>query len=96
MIFNSSKKSLIVLEVFILIGALISAWMAAGTVPAIVYYGINLIDPNLFILSAFILSAVVSILIGTSFGTVGTIGISMMLMARAGGRNELMEEMNLW
>lgn len=90
MIFNSSKKSLIVLEVFILIGALISAWMAAGTVPAIVYYGINLIDPNLFILSAFILSAVVSILIGTSFGTVGTIGISMMLMARAGGGNELM------
>jgi NhaC family Na+:H+ antiporter len=58
--------------------------MAAGTVPAIVYYGLKYISPNLFILSAFIVSSTVSLLIGTSFGTVGTVGIALIVMARSG------------
>lgn len=85
--YNGSKKSIGVLQVFILIGAIVSIWMMSGTVPSIVYYGIKLISPNLFIISAFILTSIVSLLIGTSFGTSATIGISLMVMARAGGAN---------
>lgn len=85
--YRGGKKSFIVLQIFVLIGAIISSWMASGTVPAIVYYGINLISPSYFVISAFILSALVSLLIGTSFGTIGTVGISLMVMARAGGGN---------
>lgn len=87
MAYDGGKKSFIVLQIFILIGSIISSWMISGTVAAIVYYGINLINPNLFIVSAFILSAIVSLLIGTSFGTIGTVGISLMVMARAGDAN---------
>ncbi|MBD0267472.1 MAG: Na+/H+ antiporter NhaC family protein [Cyanobacteria bacterium Co-bin8] len=75
-------KSLGVLSILLLIGALIAAWMAAGTVPALVYYGLLLIQPRLFILSAFVLTALVSMLIGTSFGAVGTLGVALMIMAR--------------
>lgn len=85
MTYNGGKKSLIVLEIFILIGAITASWMAAGTVPAIVYYGMKYLNPKLFILSAFIISSIVSFLIGTSFGTIGTVGVALMVMARSGG-----------
>lgn len=85
MMYKGGKKAFIVIQIFILIGAIISVWMASGTVPAIVYYGIKLLNPKLFILSAFIISSAVSLLIGTSFGTVGTAGIALMVMARGGG-----------
>lgn len=81
---NGGKKSFIVLKIFILIGGIISAWMAAGTIPTIVFYGIKLIHPKLFILSAFLVTCLVSLLIGTSLGTAGTIGVALMIMARSG------------
>lgn len=75
-------KSLGVLSILLLIGTLMAVWMAAGTVPALVYYGLLLIQPQLFILCAFGLTALVSVLIGTSFGAAGTIGLALMIMAR--------------
>jgi Na+:H+ antiporter, NhaC family len=85
MALNGGKKALIVLKIFVLIGAIISAWMAAGTVPAIVYYGIKFLNPKFFVLSAFLISSLISFLIGTSFGTIGTVGIALMIMARGSG-----------
>lgn len=80
-------KSSGVLTILLLIGVLIAAWMAAGTVPALVYYGLQLIQPRLFVLSAFSLTALVSLLIGTSFGAAGTIGVALMIMARGSSLN---------
>lgn len=87
MIYKGGKKSLIVIQVFILIGAIIAIWMASGTVPAIVYYGVKLIKPGMFILSAFLISCFVSFLIGTSVGTSGTVGIALMVIAKGGNVN---------
>ncbi|OPJ65372.1 malate-2H(+)/Na(+)-lactate antiporter [Clostridium chromiireducens] len=87
MAYNGGKKSFIVLQIFILIGAVTSTWMASGTVPAIVYYGIKLLDPNTFIISVFLICSAVSFLLGTSFGTVGTVGVAFMVMARGGDAN---------
>lgn len=88
MAYNGGKKSFIVLQIFILIGAVTSTWMASGTVPAIVYYGIKLLNPNTFIISVFVICSVVSFLLGTSFGTVGTVGVAFMVMARGGDVNQ--------
>jgi NhaC family Na+:H+ antiporter len=77
-----SRKSFSVLSILLLIGAVTAVWMAAGTVPALVYYGIQLLIPQYFILSAFILTSLISILLGTSFGTVSTMGVALMIMAR--------------
>ncbi len=87
MSFNEGKKSFVVLEVFLLIGAITSIWMASGTVPAIIYYGIKYMNPNLFILYTFIISCVVSFLLGTSLGTVSTVGVALILMAKGGNIN---------
>ena len=82
---QGAKQSWPVFSILLLIGALMSTWLAAGTVPALVYYGTQLIHPHYFILSAFVLTSLVSTLIGTSFGAVGTIGLALMILARSGG-----------
>ena len=87
MALTGGKKSFIVITVLILIGVITSIWMASGTVPAIVYYGIKLLRPNVFILSAFLISCFVSFLIGTSLGTCSTVGIALMVIARSGDVN---------
>ncbi|MBD2091555.1 Na+/H+ antiporter NhaC family protein [Microcoleus sp. FACHB-1515] len=87
MAFRGSKKSTSVFSVLLMIGVVTAVWMAAGTVPAIVYYGIQFINPKFFILAAFLLTSFVSLLIGTSFGTVSTIGIALMIMASSSGMN---------
>lgn len=81
---KGGKKSLLIIRIFILIGAITAIWRASGTVGFIVYYGIELMNPKYFIVYAFILSGIVSYLLGTAFGTVGTIGIVMMILAKSG------------
>lgn len=80
--YEGGRTALVVLKIFILIGAIIAIWIAAGTVPALVYYSLQLIAPQWFILFAFLLCAIISSIIGTSFGTAGTIGVALMLMAK--------------
>lgn len=82
--YQGGKKSFIVLRILALVGAITSLWMASGTTPAILYYGIQLINPKFFILYAFLISSLVSFLLGTSFGTVSTVGLSLILMAKSG------------
>lgn len=84
---RGGKKALIVIQIFILIGAVMSIWMASGTVPSLIYYGVKFLNPKTFILSAFIISAVTSLLMGTSAGTSGTVGIALILIAKTGGVN---------
>ena len=78
-----ARLALPVVYVLLLIGILTAVWMAAGTVPALVYYGTGLISARFFILWAFLLTSIVSVLMGTSFGTVGTLGIALMMIARS-------------
>lgn len=84
MMYKGSKKSFLVIRIFILIGAITAVWRACGTISFIVYYGTVLISTKYFILSAFILSSLVSFLLGTSFGTVGTIGVVLIVLAKSG------------
>lgn len=64
-----------ILLMFALIGVLTALWRAAGTVPAIICYSADLMHPAFFLPAVFLLNAAVSVLTGTSFGTVATIGV---------------------
>lgn len=85
--YASSKKAFYIITIFLLIGAVTAVWMAAGTIPALVYYGSQFINPKYFILSAFFLTSFISLLLGTSFGTVSTVGVALMIMAKEGNIN---------
>lgn len=82
---DGCSQAFIGLLFFLLIGALIGVWMQAGTVPALVYYGLDILNPRYFLVSSFVICAIVSTVIGTSWGTVGTVGIAVMGIATASG-----------
>lgn len=69
------------LLVLISIGILIGTWMIAGTIPMMIYYGLELINPTYIVLIAFIVSAIISIVTGTSWGSAGTVGVALMGIA---------------
>lgn len=79
------RQSAGVLSILLLIGAVVASWLVSGTVPALVYYGLQLIHPQGFLLSAFVLTGLTSTLLGTSFGSAGTVGLALMIMARGAG-----------
>jgi Na+:H+ antiporter, NhaC family len=72
-----------------LIGILIGVWMMSGTVPTILYYGISLISPEYFTISALFLTILVSTATGSSFTTVSTVGVALMGVATALGMDPL-------
>lgn len=84
---RGGKRAFVVLKVFILIGFVTASWLIGGTIPAIVYYSLKLMNPSLFILFAFLASSAVSYMLGTSFGTVSTIGVVLIIMAKGGDIN---------
>lgn len=71
--------------VMILIGMLIGVWISAGSVQTMLYYGVNLINPKLFLPVAFIICIITSIVTGTSWGTAGTMGIALIGIAQGLG-----------
>lgn len=63
------------------VGLLIGALMFSGAVPMIIYYGVQMINPKFILVTAFLSSAILAIVTGTSWGAAGTIGVAMMGIA---------------
>lgn len=78
-------KSLTALLIVTVVGALIAAWITCGTIPMLIYYGLKLITPQLFLVTACIVCSIVSLITGTSWGTAGTIGVALMGVAQGLG-----------
>lgn len=77
-VFHVIKISLPSVSVLIVVGMIIGVWIASGTVPTLIYYGLLVLTPQIFLAAAMILCAVVSVSLGTSWGTVGTVGLALM------------------
>ena len=63
--------------IFLLIGVLIGVWIVAGVVPSLIYYGMQILSPDVFLPSTLIICAVASLATGSSWGTSGTIGLAL-------------------
>lgn len=72
------KKCLQPTMILLAVGAMIGVWIAAGTVPTIIYGGLVVITPRFFLLTALILCSLTSLATGTSWGTIGTAGLALM------------------
>lgn len=71
--------------IIFIVGALIAAWLMSGIVPMLIYYGLSIINPSAFLFVACIMCAVVSVCTGSSWSTVGTIGLALIAMGAALG-----------
>lgn len=72
------SRAMIGMFIFILIGMLIGSWIEAGTVPALIYYGLDLLSPKWFLPAGLIICSITSLATGTSWGTAGTVGLALM------------------
>lgn len=84
-IVDSIRQALPAMLIVITVGMLIGSWIASGTIPMLVFYGIKLVSPGFFLVTASIVCSVVSLFTGTSWGTVGTVGIAFMGIAHGLG-----------
>lgn len=82
---GSAMPSMLIL---LLIGALAGTWLLSGIVPALIYYGLDLINPRIFLVTAVVVSAIVSVATGSSWSTVATIGVALLGIGKAIGINE--------
>jgi NhaC family Na+:H+ antiporter len=64
--------------ILLMIGALTGSWMISGVVPTMIYYGLKMIHPSVFLVVSFILAGIVSVMAGSSWTTIGTIGVAML------------------
>ena len=73
------------LIILLIIGALSGAWMVSGVVPTLIYYGIQIIHPSFFLVSTCLICCIVSVMTGSSWTTIATIGIALMGIGEAQG-----------
>lgn len=71
------EKVLETLFILILIGAIIGVWVQSGTVPALIYYGLNILTPYTFLPAGLLICSIISMSIGSAWSTVGTVGIAL-------------------
>jgi len=74
--------------ILFLIGAVSGTWTASGVVPAFIYYGVKIINPRFFLLTACIICAIVSVTTGSSWTTIATIGVALLGIGKAEGFSE--------
>jgi NhaC family Na+:H+ antiporter len=75
---ESVSSGLGAIFILLAVGALIGTWAQSGTIVAMVYYGLKILSPNYFYMTATVICAIVSASIGSSWTTVGTIGVGLM------------------
>ncbi|HBL75213.1 MAG: Na+/H+ antiporter NhaC [Bacteroidetes bacterium GWF2_42_66] len=76
--------------ILLLIGSLAGTWMISGVVPAMIYYGLDIIHPQIFLFTAVVVASVISVVTGSSWSTVATIGVALLGIGKALGINEAM------
>ena len=74
--------------ILFLIGSLAGTWMLSGIIPSMIYYGLHVLNPTIFLVAACIICAIVSIATGTSWGTVATVGVALLGIGTALGLPE--------
>ena len=79
---RSATPAIIIL---LLIGAIAGTWMASGIIPTLIYYGLKILHPSIFLPATCIICAVISLLTGSSWTTIATIGVALMGIGRALG-----------
>lgn len=82
---NNISSVGVALVILLIIGALSGSWMISGVVPTLIYYGMQIIHPSFFLASTCIICAIISVMTGSSWTTIATIGIALLGIGEAQG-----------
>ncbi len=87
---NNVKSTTEPILILLLVGALSGTWMISGIIPSMIYYGLQLLSPSVFLAISLVICAVISIATGSSWSTTATIGIALIGIGQAMGINPAM------
>lgn len=87
-IIDNIRASASAIIILLLIGAIAGTWMVSGVVPTMIYYGLQVLHPSYFLVASCVICGVVSILTGSSWTTIATIGVALMGIGQAMGFSE--------
>lgn len=87
-IVKSISAAMSAILILFLIGSLAGTWLLSGIVPAMIYYGLKILSPEIFLVAACMISAVVSVATGSSWTTVATVGVALLGIGKALGFEE--------
>ena len=87
-IVDNIGKAMPAMLILLLIGSLAGTWLISGVVPAMIYYGLKIIHPKVFLLTALIVCCLVSLATGSSWSTIATIGVALLGIGKTIGINE--------
>ena len=85
---KSISSAMAAILILLMIGALSGTWLLSGIVPAMIYYGLEILNPTIFLFAACIVSAIVSLATGSSWSTAATVGIALIGIGKAMGIDE--------
>lgn len=77
-IVDGIKLALQAILILMIIGTLVGTWLLSGTVPTLIYYGLQILSPGIFLVATLLICSIVSISVGSSWTTVATIGVALM------------------
>jgi NhaC family Na+:H+ antiporter len=87
-IVSSIGSAMPAMLILMLIGALAGTWMLSGVVPTMIYYGLKILHPKIFLFATMVICSLVSLATGSSWSTVATIGVALLGIGNALGFNE--------
>lgn len=87
-IIDNIRASASAILILLLIGAIAGTWMVSGVVPTMIWYGLKVLHPSYFLVATSLICAVVSLMTGSSWTTIATIGVALMGIGRAMGFSE--------
>ena len=84
-IIDSIAKAMPAQMIIVVVGIMIASWIASGSIPMLIDYGLSIVSPSLFLATASLVCGIISLLTGTAYGTAGTIGIAFIGIAQGMG-----------
>lgn len=77
MMVNGISKAMQSILILAIVGMMIGVWLISGTIPTMIYYGLKLLSPKIFLVAAVLICSITSLATGTSWGTMGTMGLAL-------------------
>ena len=85
MMISGISKAMQAVLILAIVGMMIGVWLLSGTIPTMIYYGLKLLSPSVFLIAALLICSITSLATGTSWGTAGTMGLALMGIAQGLG-----------
>ena len=87
-VYKNIKTTSGAILILLFVGSLAGTWLISGIIPTMIYYGLQILNPTIFLAVAVIISAIISLVTGSSWGTTATIGIALIGIGKGLGINE--------